>query len=100
MYIRLCVVVVASSSPPPLIVDGDTGYGGAPNMLRTISTLSRAGAAAISIEDQIFPKKCTIAAGSKIQILPREEAVERVRGAIGARRFALSTAAATRASWY
>ena len=75
----------ASQSPPPLIVDGDTGYGGAPNMLRTISTLSRAGAAAISIEDQIFPKKCTIAAGSKIQIVPREEAVERVRGAIGAR---------------
>ena len=71
--------------PPPLIVDGDTGYGGASNMLRTISTLSRAGAAAISIEDQIFPKKCTIAAGSKIQIVNREEAVERVRGAIGAR---------------
>ena len=75
----------SSSPPPPLIVDGDTGYGGAPNMLRTISTLSRAGAAAISIEDQMFPKKCTIAAGSKIQIVPREEAVERVRGAIGAR---------------
>eukprot|EP00984_Skeletonema_dohrnii_P017671 scaffold8108_cov118-Skeletonema_dohrnii-CCMP3373.AAC.4 len=73
------------SPPPPLIVDGDTGYGGASNMLRTISTLSRAGAAAISIEDQIFPKKCTIAAGSKIQIVNREEAVERVRGAIGAR---------------
>lgn len=70
---------------PPLIVDGDTGYGGASNMLRTISALARAGAAAISIEDQIFPKKCTIAAGSKIQIVSREEAVERVRGAIGAR---------------
>ena len=75
----------SSNIPPPLIVDGDTGYGGAANMLRTISTLSRAGAAAISIEDQIFPKKCTIAAGSKIQIVSREEAVERVRGAIGAR---------------
>ena len=75
----------SSPPPPPLIVDGDTGYGGASNMLRTISTLSRAGAAAISIEDQIFPKKCTIAAGSKIQIVNREEAVERVRGAIGAR---------------
>jgi 2-methylisocitrate lyase-like PEP mutase family enzyme len=72
-------------SPPPLIVDGDTGYGGASNMLRTISTLSMAGAAAITIEDQIFPKKCTIAAGSKIQIVQREEACERVRGAIGAR---------------
>ena len=76
---------VIMSSPPPLIVDGDTGYGGPSNMLRTISTLSSAGAAAISIEDQIFPKKCTIAAGSKVQIVKREEAVERVRGAIGAR---------------
>ncbi|KAL7493434.1 hypothetical protein ACHAWT_002554 [Skeletonema menzelii] len=77
--------VRSSGAPPPLIVDGDTGYGGASNMLRTISTLSRAGAAAISIEDQMFPKKCTIAAGSKIQIVAREEACERVRGAIGAR---------------
>lgn len=73
------------SPPPPLIVDGDTGYGGPSNMMRTISSLSRSGAAAISIEDQVFPKKCTIAAGSKIQIVKRDEAIERVRGAIGAR---------------
>ncbi|KAL7455252.1 hypothetical protein ACHAWC_006808 [Mediolabrus comicus] len=75
----------SSYSPPPLIVDGDTGYGGPSNMMRTISSLSRSGAAAISIEDQVFPKKCTIAAGSKIQIVTRDEAIERVRGAIGAR---------------
>lgn len=73
------------SSPPPLIVDGDTGYGGPSNMMRTISSLSRSGAAAISIEDQVFPKKCTIAAGSNVQIITRDEAIERVRGAIGAR---------------
>ena len=71
--------------PPPLICDGDTGYGGASNMIRTISALANAGAAAISIEDQCFPKKCTIAAGSKIQIVDREEAIQRVRGALGAR---------------
>ena len=75
----------SSPPPPPLIVDGDTGYGGPSNMMRTISSLSRSGAAAISIEDQMFPKKCTIAAGSKIQIVTRDEAIERVRGAIGAR---------------
>lgn len=57
-------------------------------MLRTISSLSKAGAAAITIEDQMFPKKCTIAAGDKIRIVSREEAVERVRGALGAREFA------------
>ena len=71
--------------PPPIIVDGDTGHGGASNMMRTITALSNAGAAAITIEDQIFPKKCTVAAGSKIQIVQREEAIERVKGAIGAR---------------
>ena len=71
--------------PLPLIVDGDTGYGGASNMLRTISTLACAGAAAITIEDQRFPKKCTIAAGSRVQIVDRDEAVQRVKGALGAR---------------
>lgn len=72
-------------APPPLIVDGDTGYGGSPNMLRTISALATAGAAAITIEDQSFPKKCTIAAGEKVRIVERDEAVRRVRGALGAR---------------
>jgi len=71
--------------PPPLIVDGDTGYGGSANMLRTISALTNAGAAAISIEDQVFPKKCTIAAGDKIRIIDREAATQRVNAAIGAR---------------
>ncbi|KAL3791826.1 hypothetical protein HJC23_002457 [Cyclotella cryptica] len=86
--------------PPPLIVDGDTGYGGSPNMLRTISSLASAGAAAITIEDQVFPKMCTIAAGEKIRIVEREEAVGRVRGALGARdlyceRVSLSTTEST-----
>ena len=69
----------------PVICDGDTGFGGASNMLRTISSLSNSGAAAITIEDQIFPKRCTIAAGSKIQIVDREEALGRIKCAIGAR---------------
>lgn len=57
-------------------------------MLRTISALSKAGAAAITIEDQDFPKKCTIVAGDKIRIVGREQAVARVKGALGAREFA------------
>ncbi|KAL7518219.1 hypothetical protein ACHAWX_004042 [Stephanocyclus meneghinianus] len=94
---NLCLKVI-----PPLIVDGDTGYGGSPNMLRTISALASAGAAAITIEDQAFPKKCTIAAGEKIRVVEREEAVLRVRGALRARdlhceRVSLSTSASTSA---
>ncbi|KAL9183114.1 hypothetical protein ACHAXT_004901 [Thalassiosira profunda] len=79
------VVVNGRQCPPPIICDGDTGYGGAPNMLRTISALGNAGVAAVSIEDQTFPKRCAIAAGSSIQIVNREDAIERVRGALGAR---------------
>ena len=71
-------------------------------MLRTITALASAGAAAITIEDQAFPKKCTIAAGEKIRIVEREEAVQRVRGALRARdlhweRVSLSTSASTSA---
>lgn len=54
-------------------------------MLRTVSALASAGAAAITIEDQMFPKKCTIAAGSKVQIADRDEAIRRVKCALGAR---------------
>jgi methylisocitrate lyase len=42
----------------PLIVDGDTGFGGILNVMRTVRELEDAGAAAIQIEDQILPKKC------------------------------------------
>lgn len=42
---------------PPIIADGDTGYGGSANVLRTVSALGNAGAAAITIEDHKFPKR-------------------------------------------
>ena len=50
----------------PLIADGDTGYGGLLNVRHTVEGYERAGAAAIQLEDQEFPKKCghTPAGGS------------------------------------
>ncbi len=42
----------------PLIVDGDTGFGGVANVVRTVKRYERAGAAAIQLEDQVFPKRC------------------------------------------
>jgi len=42
----------------PLVVDGDTGYGEALNVMRLVRELEEAGAAAVQIEDQILPKKC------------------------------------------
>ncbi len=49
---------VAGASGLPVVVDADTGFGEALNVMATVSTLEAAGAAAIHIEDQILPKKC------------------------------------------
>ncbi len=69
----------------PVIVDGDTGYGGAANIRRMVHSFAAAGAAAITIEDQVFPKKCTYAAGGGVRVVSREESLVRVRAALAAR---------------
>ncbi len=57
---ELCFVTRAifRATGLPLVVDADTGYGGALNVTRTVRELEQAGAAAIQIEDQVLPKKC------------------------------------------
>lgn len=69
----------------PVIVDGDTGYGGASNIRRTVRGLAAAGAAAITIEDQCFPKRCTYAAGTGVRVVSRDQSLARILAAIGAR---------------
>jgi methylisocitrate lyase len=54
----LFVKVICRSTKLPLIVDGDTGYGEALNVMRLVQDLEAAGAAAVQLEDQILPKKC------------------------------------------
>jgi methylisocitrate lyase len=49
---------IARATAIPLIVDGDTGFGGILNVMRTVRELEDAGAAAVQIEDQTLPKKC------------------------------------------
>jgi len=78
-------ILSAIPSNVPLIVDGDTGYGGPANLRRTIRNLAQMGVAAVTIEDQIFPKRCTYAAGSSIRIISREECFKRIRAAVLAR---------------
>jgi len=68
----------------PLIVDADTGFGNAVNMVRTVRTFERAGAAAIQIEDQVFPKKCGHFAGKKV--IPLREMLPKIKAAVDARR--------------
>lgn len=76
---------VAAAGGVPLIVDGDTGFGGASNLRRTVHGFAAAGAAAVSIEDQQFPKRCTFQAGSGVRVVDRDAAVARVRTALKAR---------------
>lgn len=54
----------------PLLVDIDTGFGNAVNVYRTVRLLERAGASAVQIEDQIFPKKCGHFSGKGVIPLP------------------------------
>jgi 2-methylisocitrate lyase-like PEP mutase family enzyme len=67
----------------PVIVDADTGYGNALNTYRTVRQLERAGAAAIQLEDQVFPKKCGHFAGKGV--IPIGEMVQKVRAAVDSR---------------
>ncbi len=67
----------------PLIVDADTGFGNALNVGRTIQTLERAGANAIQLEDQDFPKRCGHFSGKSV--VAREEMVQKIHAAVDAR---------------
>ena len=77
------VGAIADITPLPLIVDADTGFGNPVNMWRTVRVLERAGAAAIQIEDQVFPKKCGHFAGKAV--IGVEEMAAKVRAAVEAR---------------
>jgi 2-methylisocitrate lyase-like PEP mutase family enzyme len=67
----------------PVIGDGDTGYGNALNVKRTLKGYAQAGFACVMIEDQLAPKRCGHTSGKKT--VGREEAVERIRAAVDAR---------------
>lgn len=67
----------------PLIVDADTGYGNAINVVRTIRAYERAGAAALHIEDQVEPKRCGHYEGK--EIVSAHEMEQKIRAAIEAR---------------
>jgi len=68
----------------PIIADGDTGYGNAMNVRRTVKEFARAGAAVILIEDQVWPKKCGHY-GGKREVISRAEARLKIRAAIETR---------------
>jgi 2,3-dimethylmalate lyase len=74
---------IADASDLPLISDADTGYGGPINVQRTVRMFEKAGAAAIHIEDQTWPKRCGHLSGKTL--VPMEEMQAKIRAACDAR---------------
>jgi methylisocitrate lyase len=67
----------------PLLVDIDTGWGGAFNIARTIRSMQKAGVAAVHLEDQVGTKRCGHRPGK--EVVPTEEMVDRIKAAVDAR---------------
>ena len=67
----------------PLLVDADTGWGGAFNIARTVRSFIKAGAAGLHIEDQVQAKRCGHRPGK--EVVPKEEMVDRIKAAVDAR---------------
>jgi len=74
---------ITDACPLPLLVDIDTGWGGAFNIARTIRQMIKAGAAAVHIEDQVSAKRCGHRPGK--ELVPAEEMVDRIKAAVDAR---------------
>ena len=74
---------ITAASNLPLLVDIDTGWGGALNIARSIREMERAGVAAVHIEDQVAQKRCGHRPNK--EIVSREEMVDRIRAACDAR---------------
>ncbi len=77
------VRAMASQATVPLIADGDTGYGGLLNVRHTVRGYEEAGACAIQLEDQEFPKKCGHTPGRRV--IPAEDMVKKIRVAVESR---------------
>lgn len=77
------VKAMASMAKTPLIADGDTGYGGLLNVAYTVRGYEEAGAAAIQLEDQEFPKKCGHTPGRRV--IPVADMVRKIQVASDAR---------------
>ena len=75
---------ITSASSLPLLVDIDTGWGGAFNIARTIEQMEKAGAAAVHLEDQVSQKRCGHRPNK--EIVSTEEMFERIKAAVDARK--------------
>jgi len=77
------VAVLAHGTKAPLLADGDTGYGGLLNVQHTVRGYEAAGAVAIQLEDQEFPKRCGHMLGRRV--VPVEDMVDKIKVAVASR---------------
>ncbi len=73
-----CAKRIIDAANIPVFVDGDTGHGGIPNVMRTINLFEGAGAAGLFLEDQVFPKRCGHMRGK--QVIPASAMVAKEWG--------------------
>lgn len=78
------VAQLASLADTPMICDGDTGYGGLLNVMHTVRGYEAAGACAIQLEDQEFPKKCGHMLGRRV--VDAQSMADKIRAAVESRR--------------
>lgn len=75
---------VAAVSESPLIADGDDGYGNYLNVMRLVREMERAGANAIHMEDQVFPKKCGHMEGKRV--VPQKDFIAKIHAFVDTRK--------------
>lgn len=78
------VAIIREVSDLPLLVDADTGFGNADNVARTMRVFESAGATAVQLEDQLFPKRCGFMTGKAV--IPAQEHADKLKAALDARR--------------
>jgi methylisocitrate lyase len=74
---------ITDACPLPLLVDADTGWGGAFNIARTVRSFIKSGAAGLHIEDQVQSKRCGHRPGK--EVVSKQEMVDRIKAAVDAR---------------
>jgi 2-methylisocitrate lyase-like PEP mutase family enzyme len=77
------VALIRDRVDAQLVIDADTGYGNALNVVRTVRTFERAGATAIQLEDQDFPKRCGHLDGKAL--IPADEMLGKIKAALDSR---------------
>lgn len=82
-----CVLKIRNTTSLPIICDADTGYGNDVNVKHTVKVLEMAGANAIQIEDQVFPKKCGHLEDKRV--ITEEEMILKIKAALQTRKEAL-----------